>query len=181
MSENIKLGQIINGIVERDAVHVAIAPVIAVCDIEPGTHIGFTQDDTKHVGPSDNNIGIADPFLTKTIKKFEKFYMVLYPNTVSSLRHEWEHPAFINKNALIRDAAIEWMQNFADYAGLSYDDVMDAAERFQRSGDYYVQYGSESAEDAMHHFGVASFWHNYQIITGNNVTDWDGTVFSCSC
>lgn len=93
MSKDIvPIGKIISGDAARDAVHVAIAPVTAGDDLSPGEHIGRLDDGT--FGESAVTLGIVDPFLKERVKKGQKFYLWLYPNTITSLRHVWTHPAF---------------------------------------------------------------------------------------
>jgi hypothetical protein len=81
----------------RDAIHIAIAPVTAAERLLPGQHVGFVSGDTEHVGvvnaPS-RCLGIVDPFLRQAVEKGQRFWLFLYPNTVTSLRHYWTHPAF---------------------------------------------------------------------------------------
>lgn len=88
----IELGKLCPVDAERDAIHIAIAPVIAGDTFNPGTHIGFLDDGT--VGPTKNTIGIADPFLKQTIIRNQRIYLCLYPNTVVRLRHDWHHFSF---------------------------------------------------------------------------------------
>ena len=76
----------------RDAVHVAIAPVTAAESLAPGDHVGFLG---QQVGKtSDELIGIVDPFLPRPVASGERFWLVLYPNTITDMRHVWSHPAF---------------------------------------------------------------------------------------
>lgn len=84
----------------RDAIHLAVIPVIAAEHLQPGqdiTHIdGMAYGaHTRGIAP----IGIADPFLPKTaaIKAGDQFWLVIYPRMITSLRHVWEHPAFPNE------------------------------------------------------------------------------------
>ena len=80
----------------RDAVHFAVAPVECTHDVDPGTHLGMTADGrvaAAGVGV-DELIGIADPFYTCRIPAGKKFWLFLYPNTITGLRHSWSHPAF---------------------------------------------------------------------------------------
>ena len=81
----------------RDAVHVPIAPVIAHHRLKPGTHVGLMPDGTasqsQMIAEADL-IGIVDPFLLEPVEKGQKFWLCLYPNTITSLRHVWQHKAF---------------------------------------------------------------------------------------
>lgn len=80
---------------QRDAVHVAIAPVTAAQPLSPGQHVGFVAENgTEFVGHSPDLIGIVDPFLKQEVQTGERFWLFLYPGTVTSLRHVWTHPTF---------------------------------------------------------------------------------------
>lgn len=76
----------------RDAVHVAVAPVEAAEELQPGQHIGLI--DNKAHGNHPSPVGVVDPFLSTVVNLGERFWLFLYPNTVTSLRHVWTHPAF---------------------------------------------------------------------------------------
>ncbi len=96
MANEAKLGKLVEGEQGRDAVHVAIVPVTAACYLMPGDHVGFlTPGRTKHVtNEAAVKVGIVDPYLTEAVEEGQRFYLCLYPQTVTSLRHEWVHPAF---------------------------------------------------------------------------------------
>ncbi len=87
-----KLGQLIDSTAMRDAIHVAIVPVTAPCDLEPGTHVDSTGYPAGYVDLG--AVGIVDPYLRRTVKKGERFWLCLYPGTVTGMRHHWTHPAF---------------------------------------------------------------------------------------
>ncbi len=94
------LGELLQGGERRDCIHVAIAPV--VCKdliLMPGEHIGIVANHPYFATAKDCAvyIGIVDPFLKSPVKKGECFYLFLYPNTVTGLRHMWSHPAFVTK------------------------------------------------------------------------------------
>lgn len=91
-----KVGQLItNGDKRRDAIHVALAPATANEDLNPGDHIGFAEEKNIELfGKCENPIGIVDPYLKDQVKKGQSFWMFLYPETVTSLRHVWTHPAY---------------------------------------------------------------------------------------
>lgn len=80
----------------RDAIHIAIAPVTAGHDMKPGTRVGLHPGDstTQVVWDNASPIGVVDPFLTETVKTGERFWLFLFPNTITGLRHVWSHPAF---------------------------------------------------------------------------------------
>jgi hypothetical protein len=90
------LGRLItDGDRRRDAVHVAVAPVTAAGRLAPGQHVGFVRPgDTELVGAGETPIGVVDPFLRADVQPGQRFWLFMYPNTVTSLRHVWTHPAF---------------------------------------------------------------------------------------
>jgi hypothetical protein len=98
------IGKLITGDENNDAIHVAIAPVIAAERLKPGQRIRLTTHlfqrngsrlhYVRHEMPEKPAIGIVDPFLTKDVEPEQGFYMFLLPGTITSLRHEWTHPAF---------------------------------------------------------------------------------------
>lgn len=93
--ETPSLGKLITGNVGRDAIHVAIAPVTAGEDLRPGERVGFVAGCTSVVYSMwAGAVGIVDPFLTQLVKKGERFWLCLFPGTVTSLRHQWTHPSF---------------------------------------------------------------------------------------
>jgi hypothetical protein len=79
----------------RDAIHLAVEPVTAGEELKPGQHIGLRDNAAYSAnGIHIKLIGIVDPFLPKPVAKGEKFWLVVYPRQISSLRHVWEHPDF---------------------------------------------------------------------------------------
>lgn len=76
----------------RDAIHIAMAPVVAAERLQPGQHIGLLDD--GRACASDKPIGIVDPFLVDAVLPGHRLWLFLYPGTVTSLRHDWTHPAF---------------------------------------------------------------------------------------
>lgn len=85
----------------RDAAHVAICPMIAGEDLQPGDHVGFGMENRRdRVWKSRvNAVGVVDPFLTAPVPKGGGFWLLLYPGTVTSLRHAWTHPKFPKEEA----------------------------------------------------------------------------------
>jgi hypothetical protein len=86
------LGQLPGDDDRRDAIHIAIIPVIASGELRPGQHVGPLPDD--RFGVVERPIGVVDPFLRGPVKDGERFWLCLYPYSITSLRHVWTHPAF---------------------------------------------------------------------------------------
>lgn len=93
------LGTIIDENQKRDAIHLAVEPVVAKEHLVAGDHV--TVDGRKSLPYSSEAVGIVDPFLKRNfslylnfVREGERFWLVLYPRTIKSLRHVWEHPAF---------------------------------------------------------------------------------------
>lgn len=93
---SIKLGKIIEegAFPSRDAVHVAVIPVIAGEDLRPGTHVGITPRSLRASGSVIPLVGVVDPFLTETVRIGEVCWLFMYPDAVKSLHHDWTHQAF---------------------------------------------------------------------------------------
>jgi hypothetical protein len=91
---DLKLGQIITTPQNKDAVHVAVAPVKAGELLIPGTRVslanGVAVQDFE-----DKAVGIVDPFLQRSVQVGESFWLFMFPGTTTGLRHEWFHPAFL--------------------------------------------------------------------------------------
>lgn len=100
-----KLGELIqDGDRRRDAVHIALAPVTAAERLTPGQHVGLVQQDNVELaGPCRHNIGIVDPYLSEPVEAGERFWLCLYPGTVTGLRHVWTHPVFTAANSAIKE------------------------------------------------------------------------------
>ncbi len=88
----------------RDAIHIAVAPVTAAERLAPGQHVGLVRDGSLElVGPCDRAIGIVDPFLPEAVEPGRRFWLFLYPGTVTGLRHVWTHPAFAAAAAAVKE------------------------------------------------------------------------------
>lgn len=186
MSNDLKLGQIITDAAHRDAIHVAVAPVVADQQLQPGAKIGFVNDDAERVcAKSKGAIGIVDPFLTTSVKRGQRFWMFLFPNTVTGMRHEWQHPAFANARSVenahvwlpgVLDGSDAWLRKHADNIGLSYDALMAAADQWVDDHEYTTQLGSETWRDGYD----PQFWEMYEKVRGKTVAKKEN-FFSCSC
>jgi hypothetical protein len=78
---------------KRDAIHLAVEPVTAGMNMAAGQHI-IVKAGMAYMSPKSSSLGIVDPFLPYGVKEGEKFWFVMKPRLVQSLRHVWEHPEF---------------------------------------------------------------------------------------
>lgn len=175
--EQKKLGQLITDPQDRDAVHVAIAPVTAAEPLRPGEHVGFVKPgDTELVGKSKAPIGVVDPFLRRTVAAGERCWLLLHPQTVTSLRHEWAHPAFAQQVERHVAKSLAWMQDYGERYGMSATAMIAAGRDYLHSGEHLcrgAEFEGESTDD--------DFWRHYEIVTGETVGGRGGNFFSCSC
>lgn len=98
MDSGPQLGQLIgDGDRQRDAIHVAVASVTAAERLVPGQRVGLVRPGSfEWVGPCADPIGIVDPFLNEAVQVGHRFWLLLFPGTITGLRHIWKHPAFTN-------------------------------------------------------------------------------------
>ena len=87
-TQDIGVGRIIKGEAHRDAIHIAVAPAIATCKLFPGQHVDANG------ATAGKKVGIVDPYLHLPVMPGEQFYIFLYPGSITTLRHHWDHPEF---------------------------------------------------------------------------------------
>jgi len=181
------LGTIIGPGEKRDAIHLAVEPVVAGEGLAPGDHIEVKDGVATAVDPG-QGLGIVDPFLPRRVKKGERFWFVMYPRMVHSLRHVWTHPSFPDEPVAaasdvlpgpppdVRARAERQLRDMI--AGLdcpSYDVVIQKA----LAGDMDDEYFHFDGYDA-HGEIPPGFWELVEIVIGRPVAARP-TYFSCSC
>lgn len=177
---DIKLGQLAPDENLRDAIHIALIAVTAGEDLNPGTHVGVLADKTYGAPPKGSQpLGVVDPFLSRMVERGDRFWLCLYQNTVTGMRHVWQHPAFSDEASGIgiRSAAEEWIRRYADSLDIGYSTLMDGADQYLRDGDYLCQGGTLEGERTSD-----EFWRQYAIATGTPIDpETQGNFFTCSC
>lgn len=186
------LGKIIDGSAQRDAVHIAVAPVVADEVLQPGQGIAFVANNSDRVRRFWTTIGIVDPFLTDSVQPGQRFFMFLHPGSITSLRHDWTHPAFSQEGRIHIPAGVSQeerrLREIAAAIGIGYEEMMSGADEWVETsigskwgGEYLVQHGSENWRDDFRAY-VDEFWRLYEVVRGKTVpTEHKESFFSCSC
>jgi hypothetical protein len=156
----------------RDAIHIAVEPVLAGERLRPGEHItvkdgvAWSADSTGEY----EGLGIVDPFLAATLRPGQRFWFLMYPRMVTSLRHVWAHPAFpdeegtpavvpavdhslaaqVDRVTEARAKSERWLRDYianSNFSGWSYEEVLEVAHggsAGKKDADGYLEYGSIS-------------------------------------
>lgn len=189
------LGNIINEHQKRDAIHIAVEPVIAGERLSPGAHVGPRADGTWGT-EAERHLGIVDPFLTANVRKGQRFWLLVYPRKITSLRHVWSHPDFSDPDphaeqtaeavskrlteSAEKKASENWLRSYAAElpdGGATLENLLIHTKEHIEYGDYWSEGGRfEGISLPM------EFWHHYEIYTGEKVEDGKKeSFFSCSC
>jgi len=185
------LGTIIDDAQKRDAIHLAVEPVVAGERLRPGDHItieGGVAISTE-VGAG---LGIVDPFLAAPVKKGERFWFIMYPRMITSLRHVWAHPSFADEPgtpAPIAQPAPDlsdkvkseiWLREWCKTADCpSYETVIGMIKDGRHESDYNAEYFHIEGYDA-HAEIPDEFWKHAEIVIGQPIAQ-KPKYFSCSC
>jgi hypothetical protein len=177
------LGTIIGENEKRDAIHLAVAPAVASVKLFPG------QDVNAKGEPADPFVGIVDPFLKTPVQPGQRFWLVIYPRMIHSLRHVWTHPSFADEaetvypQATAKDESMAWIKQYADGLSLHWTRLLEGADEWVESkkrggyGDYLVEGGTLEGE-----YTSDEFWRHYEIVRGITLPeDTKTNFFSCSC
>lgn len=174
------LGKIIAQPQQRDAIHIAVAPVIATEKLYPGQEVvwgdAHTNDGVRAGVVGEMPLGIVDPYLKGPVFPNQTFWMFLMPGTVTVVRHEWVHPAF---SAHVAGAvgSEKYVRDMAERLDMTPGRLIEAAKDFLHEGRYLTG-GSEMEGE----FTPPEFWPHFENLTGIKVDeDHRENFFSCSC
>lgn len=160
----------------RDAIHLAVEPAIAAEDLYPGQHVGLGVDGATTNGVK--KLGIVDPFIIGMIPKGKMFWLIIYPRTITSLRHVWEHPDFTGMKVMSEEEKSQaWVNDFADRIHQHPASLMSAADHWVYDEEYTYD-NSETYKDHWEEF--PEFWKHYEILTGRKPKELR-SFFTCSC
>ena len=181
MDADVNLGGKPSKYANRDAIHIAVAPMLAGESLKPGDHVSVVEGKCFTKG---SLIGIVDPYRRTPVAKGEPFWLCLYPKTVTSLRHHWTCPALPASTQEEHDAerrdSEKWLREYAkkmncyDHDDKAFDDMIDGLKRgelFAHGSDLHGLYELDDADDLKFH---AERYLGIRI-------HWEIFTFSCSC
>jgi hypothetical protein len=168
----------------RDAIHLAVEPVIAGEDLLPACHIGIKDGKAYMTTVNIKALGIVDPFITGKINEGQKFWLIVYPRQITSLRHVWEHPDFLQIEEAPKpnlesefDRSQAWITNFAEQIDQTYNRLMNAADNWV----HYEEYTYDNSESYKDHWDkFPEFWKHYEVVRGKAPKSKE-SFFTCSC
>lgn len=185
-AEHLRLGHLIEADrpVERDAIHIAVAPAVAGEELRPGQHVAIEAKQSGEAVSVGEFVGVVDPFLAAdiTVRPGQRFWVYLYPGSITSLRHEWTHPAFpLAEGSAAAPGTVEasrrWLAEFAGENSIGVDELIEG----MKDGDG-VCFRSEGGRDEAQEKKEQLWWH-VEIVTGKRFSPdhREKVWFSCGC
>lgn len=181
---NDQLGRLARGDERRDAVHIAITPCEASEALKPGQHVGVDAMG-RLSARTEHKIGIVDPFLRRDVEEGQRCFLCLYPNTITSLRHEWVHPA-ISAQEPMDDLRIV-AERVANLCGKTYQALMDDASDFHYSVEHSPHFPDWIMDNSERYKDVPGddwekFWQHWERVTGKKQNACERySPYTCSC
>lgn len=178
----------------RDAVHVAVVPAVAAKALARGQHVGVEIGDDGAVSASSRfspHIGIVDPFITDpVIDAGARFYLVLYPDTVTGMRHHWQHPAFTTgvappaapaptptDTSTFDDTIL--IADIAAKCDVTVSRLLDVAREYAETDEH--EFDNSETYKAVTEDEWRAFWAAFARKTGTPIPEWPHAPFTCSC
>lgn len=206
------LGTIIDEYQKRDAIHLAVEPCIAGELLHPNADVRIIDGKAYYASRKNGEaIGKVDPFLEDLVPIGQRFWLVIYPREITSLRHVWSHPAFADEVLPVAYHEEDLIDTTPPVGSRSVALDMSDSEKWIRdwvksefnqnedSDEWYTKVTYDDIMDATHryvnghigYFNVGNncvygppdeFWDHYENVTGERVKNHQrGSFFSCSC
>jgi hypothetical protein len=172
----------------RDAIHLATIAVTSDERLFSGQHVGLCVAG-KVSAKAEKLIGIVDPFLESGAFPGQRFWLVLYPRTITGLRHVWTHPAFEGPVAVAtpsdeRKESEDWLRAWCRRSdGPDYESAMrtiredwsDGYNGGELGDEYFLVRGTDASGDI-----PDEFWKHVEVVLGHPPRA-KPSYFSCSC
>lgn len=194
----------------RDAIHVAIAYVVADQILHPGDPLIWEDRQKSTVGSTTHEkaFAIVDPYLKGPVEKGQTFLAFLYPQTITDMEHVWKHPAFdaplpsARKVTRVRPVSVpptpppvetpakdtlHHFDLFVESHGLDRDEALNGIKEFIETGDPYVEQDTEDLRDAWSYMNamyqekiIREVGEHFQMLIPPDRLD-GSYPFSCGC
>lgn len=172
----------------RDAVHVAVFSAYSTEPLKPGQRVAILNEEggkDMRVRSDGTHVGIVDPFLSAVVERGERFWVYLYPRTITALSHRWSHPAFEATETTYtppaqRAAAEARLKDFADSDGVGYGDLISALQAwFDDDCDGIPCYGTDHNYQPV----PTTLWDDAEIVLGQHMPPKAARpeYFRCAC
>lgn len=175
------LGTIIDETASRDAIHLAVEPCIAGEKLYPGQDVGI-EEGMAISSSRAKFLGIVDPFLKNPVQGGERFWLIVYPRQITSLRHVWEHPDFndtsVKMNVTDKKVSSEqWLRDFCSSNDCPpYETIMEVIRTGRADDEEYLYFEGIDAHGAI----PDEFWDHVENVLGYRIS-YPPSYFSCSC
>ena len=186
---------------KRDAIHLAVIPAEAGQNLNRAEHVYLYEGKAFRSDAEGKSIGIVDPFLDdEGAKKGQRFWLVIFPRVITSLRHVWSHPeiadeagATVSTQSADPKSSEEWLRGWCASSEISYEDLIEVSltgevkdddkiaseyyggRRWQVSGDSLLSLGSDAYGEI-----PMDVWLHVRNVIGKEPM-CRASYFSCSC
>lgn len=113
------------------------------------------------------------------IQKGQRFWVFMFPNTITGLRHDWTHPALTVSQP--KNESEAWLRGFADKLNFRWDELLQAAND-RDSGGYVTAYGIDlHSVTELDPGDEELFWHHMGILLKKEFSEDFRKNFGWSC
>ena len=178
-----EVGSIVGPDAPRDAIHVAIIAVQAGEWLSPGEKVTMLLG-RAYKAKDQRALGVVDPFLSEEVDRLEWFYLFLNPGSITSLRHDWTHPAFTEGAPVGKpqDANMDFFVRIARILGQPVTELLYKAERAFNDDDGGICFGDDL--DGWPSEGqIEEFWQRFADYKGKPLPPniLRTAYFRCAC
>lgn len=190
---DVEIGKLVDSDQQRDAIHVAVFPAMAGTKHRPGDHVYCDENGVTWPSVNSSSTGVVDPFLTSVVEEGQRFWLFLKPNTVTGMRHHWQHPGFPDEPSVAsigtKEESEEWLRDFVESNDTPNYEVLIAAalgedisgfdeygDLYSRNDGEYLFFGNTDAHGDI----PPAFWDHVENVTGKKCPI-RAKYFSCSC
>ena len=180
---------------EKDAIHLAVYQVVAGENLCAGEKIGLVNGQARKARGEIKALGIVDPFIEDNhgnVRAGQYFWLIVFPRQITSLRHVWSHPDFLENvkekkapaKKKIMTESEKYIRDLAKRVGITYEVLMEGAADYLDDKRGRKKWASRIIGGSMMEGeGVPQqFWPHYEKVTGTRIPDkFRGSFFSCAC